>query len=520
MQKTADPNAAYLAQMRARGPASGLRTLDQATLARLLALQQGDGEGQWSGDGDLDGWAVDRRRDVTYGQGVDDAPAYGDLRTRIYRRTSHDPWKGDGDRSDVYDDKGNFYDTSSGDSEALSMAKFIAGSVGGYYAAGAANAAMGAGTGVTAAETLASGYGGLTEGATLVGDSVLTSGGTPLLGTTMADVGVMEAAAYGTGGLGAFDAAAGAVPPGGNTPPPGNQTPPPKPPPYTATDAAKLASTALKVAGGTGSGNGPGDGGDGVTTETDQRLIDAQLRSMDTQEALMQRMISNADMIMPFQRESLDFGLQTAREAYGDYRADRTYALGRRDQLTSLQDRMVADARNFENGNRSEELAGMAIADVNRGFTSATNQVARNMTRRGMDPNDGRWGSTIRQLVADRSLNQASAANSARADARKEGYALTDRAAGALGNSPGLALQTTGAGADAGGRPLGMTNTTSTAINNGLTPAAQLAGQWGNNATSMYRANQSNNGGDGGHDWAGYGALLAGGAKLWDAFGS
>lgn len=298
------------------------------------------------------------------------------------------------------------------------------------------------------------------------------------------------------------------APNGGNNPPPAKTGGPG----YTVRDGMQLASAGLRVAGSL-SGNGGGD-----VSDPDQRLIDAQLRSMDTQEALMQRMISNADMILPFQRESLDFGLKTAKEAYGDYRADRTYALSRRDQLTGLQDKMLADVRNFDTEAKREELAGKAIADVNQGFSSALNQTARSMSRRGMNPNDGRWGSAVRQLVADKTLAQAAAANNARADARKEGYALTDRAAGALAQSPGLALQSTAAGQGAGAQPIGMTGATAQSIQSGLAPAAQLAGQWGNNATSMYNAQQRSGGGSG-PDWGGYGALLAGAAKAWDAFG-
>lgn len=305
-----------------------------------------------------------------------------------------------------------------------------------------------------------------------------------------------------------------------NTPSTPNSPPTTKPggPGYTLRDGMQLASTTARVIGGLSGGNGSGNGGGGMDGEPDQRLVDAQLRSMDSQDALLQQMLANANMIMPFQRESLDFGLKTAKEAYSDYRADRAYALGRRNELSGLQDKMLADVRNFDTEDKREELAGKSIADVNQAFSSAMNQTGRMMSRRGQNPNDGRWASAVRTLIADKTLAQAAAANNARADARKEGYALTDRAAGALAQSPGLVTQSTTAGQGAGAQPIGMTAATSQTMQQGLQPAAQLAGQWGNNATNMYSAQQRSSGGNSGPDWGGYGALLAGAAKAWDAF--
>lgn len=528
--------------------------LTQEQLAQMLALRRepeiianGDAGPQWSGSGGSMpgkfgpeiGWDATQVQ-----QGTGDAMQFandpnGAGRWLISQPRNVSNW-GNNDTTDVWDGQGNYIGTSSGQTGLRGLATVLAAAAGGAYANGgfgtgslSGGAAGGAaGAGMTTAEQaafleanagafapggeIAAGYGNtwgvgadgiIGQGATMLAD------GSPIDPWKLDDPSNYsnEGNNYPNqqgGDQPASPANSSPNPNGGSNPPPGNKAP------YTVSDAARLASAGLRVAGSLDNG-----GGGGMDGDTDPRLLDAQLRSMDTQEQLMQRMIGNADMILPFQRDALEFGLRTAKEAYGDYRDDRTYALGRRDQLTGLQDRMISDARDFNTEARREELAGQAIADVNRSFSGALGQTARTMSRRGMDPNDGRWASAVRTLVADKTLAQAAAANNARADARKEGYALTDRAAGTLANSPGLALQTTAAGQGAGAQPLGMTNATATSIQNGIAPAAQLAGQWGNNATSMYNAQNRNNGG-GGSDWGGYGALLAGAAKAWDAFGS
>lgn len=505
--------------------------LTQEQLARMLALahdpqliQQGDGGEQWSArGGSMPGkfgptisWDPTMVQQGTGESMQMVADPNGAGRWLIAQPRNVSTW-GNNDTTDVWDGEGDYVGPSSGQTGLRGLATVLAAAAGGAYANGGFGAAQGAGAATTSGMTLAEQAAFLeaNAGALAPGGQIAAGYGT-----------TWGVGADGIIGQGATMMANGTPlnqgPPGGPSTPQTPNTPnnptTPKTPNWNLQDTARLAQAGLRVLGSATNDNGNG-GGD-VSGDTDQRLIDAQLRSMDTQEALMQRMISNADMILPFQRDSLQFGLQTAREAYGDYRADRTYALGRRDQLTDVQDRIINDARTFNPETRGEELAGQAIADVNRSYSSGLGAAARSMSRRGMNPNDGRWAPAVRTLLADKTLAEAAGANRARAGARAEGYALTDRAAGALAASPGLATQATGGAASAGAQPLGMTNATSTSIQNGLSPAAQLAGAWGNNATQMYSAQNRNNGGGGGTDWGGYGALLAGAAKAWDAFGS
>ena len=133
--------------------------LDPKLLQQLLAMI--NGTGQVSGTGDLSGWTADTRRDVigrTGGGGESSTEVYGDPITRLYQQTGHETWGQD--TANVFDAQGNYIGPSSGDSEALSLAKFIAASVGGYYGANALNGAMGgaaAGAGEAAASGMANG---------------------------------------------------------------------------------------------------------------------------------------------------------------------------------------------------------------------------------------------------------------------------------------------------------------------------------------------------------------------------
>lgn len=259
---------------------------------------------------------------------------------------------------------------------------------------------------------------------------------------------------------------------------------------------------------------------DGTSTDpaTDKDLLDRQIRALDSQEELMRRIIGNADMVMPFQREAMDFGLRTAREAYGDYRDDRGYALERRGELTRLQDQAVAEARDFNTEAKREELAGQASADVTRAFGNARGQTMRSMTRMGANPNDGRWGSEAARLLTDQTLAQAAAANGARRGARAEGRALTDRAAGFLSGAPALATQATGGGAAAGTAPVGIAGNSLTAMNSGLSTASTAAGNLGNVTNGVVNSRRNTNQ-DSGTDWGGYGALIGGLAKAYDVWG-
>jgi len=88
-----------------------------------------------------------------------------------------------------------------------------------------------------------------------------------------------------------------------------------------------------------------------------------------------------------------------------------------------LEDKIVADANNFDTEAKREELAGQAITDVNTAFDSARGQSARSLARVGVAPGSGRALSMENQVTTAQALAGAGAATKARRDASAEGYA-------------------------------------------------------------------------------------------------
>lgn len=221
----------------------------------------------------------------------------------------------------------------------------------------------------------------------------------------------------------------------------------------------------------------------------DPRLIDAQIRSMGIQDSSIQRLLANSESMMPLQREAMQFGLDTSRQAYADSREDRTFALGRRGMLSGVQDRIAADANNFNEQDRATELAGQGVAAVRQGLSNAQGMAMRNASRYGLS------GSSMANAMARNSLegvkSELMASNMARSAARAEGLQLTDRANNALAGYPSMASGLSGAGAGFGASGLTIANTGLAGMNSGYGAAGNMAGSMGQNATGMFGAQAS-----------------------------
>lgn len=223
----------------------------------------------------------------------------------------------------------------------------------------------------------------------------------------------------------------------------------------------------------------------------DPALIQAQLKSMGIQDTAIQEIMANAKELAPLQKEQMQFGLDSAKTAYDESQADRSWMLDRRGSLSTLQDKQVTDAANFDTEGRRSELAGAAMADVNQGFSSARDQASRGLSRMGVNPSSGRSLAMGNQTAIAQAAALAGAGTKARTDARTEGYALTDRASNALAGYPAMGMQATGAGASYGTAGLGLANTGLAGLNSGAGAAGSMAASMGSNATGMYGAQAS-----------------------------
>jgi hypothetical protein len=271
--------------------------------------------------------------------------------------------------------------------------------------------------------------------------------------------------------------------------------------------------------------HGKGGGGSSAPPP-DPRLIEAQIKSMGIQDQAIGDLRDMAARLAPIQQEQMQFGLDSSKTAYKQSQDDRGWMLGRRDMLTDSQNTMAADAKSFNTDEQANILAGKATADVNSAFSSARDQTARGMARRGVNPSSGAALATENQLTLAQAAAGAGAANNARTAARAEGRALTDRVTNSLAGYPSMATGATGAGAGFGATGLNIANTGLAGMSAGAQSAAGVAGQMGANAASMYgtmgtyKSNQDKlNQGEGtGSMLGGLGGAAMGAAKLYAAY--
>lgn len=229
-------------------------------------------------------------------------------------------------------------------------------------------------------------------------------------------------------------------------------------------------------------------GGKSSAPAPDPRLAEAQIRSINRQDDMMSRMLANSEELMPLQRQQMQFGLDSARTAYDQSQADREWMLSRRGALSSVQDRLIKDADEFDLEGRTSKMLGVADADVNEAFAASRGQMNRDLARSGVAPGSGRALAFANAGAIAQAGARASAANKVREAARAEGYALTDRAQNALAGYPAMGMSATGAGAGYGSMGLGLANQGLSGMNSGFGAVGGMAGQMGQNATSMYSA--------------------------------
>lgn len=248
----------------------------------------------------------------------------------------------------------------------------------------------------------------------------------------------------------------------------------------------------------------------------DPRLVEAQIRSMGIQDDVIKRVMQQSEEIQPLQKEQLQFGLDSARTAYDQSQQDRTWMLDRRGALTTMQDTLTQDARSFNTEDKANELAGKAMADVNQGFANAEGQQSRALARMGVNPSSGKALAIGNQTAIAKATALAAAGTGARDRARSEGYALTDRATNALAGYPAMGMQATQSGAGFGASGTTIANQGLAGMNSGYGAAGTMAGQMGQNATSMFgaQANYKNGADNAAANANPMGALLGAGAQL------
>lgn len=229
-----------------------------------------------------------------------------------------------------------------------------------------------------------------------------------------------------------------------------------------------------------------GKGGGYQPPPPDPRLVQAQIDSMGVQSQAIQQMMNNSNQMLPTQLAQMALGLKSSQTAYDQAQEDRGFMLSRRGMLEGRQNQSNQDAIEFNNPARREQLMRQAMADTQSAAANTQAMSNRAMERRGGNPYGGAALSMRNALDMNNTLAQTSAAMKTREAARQEGFQLNDRASNALAGYPAMGMQATSAGAGFGNMGLGSVNSALQGMNSGFTAAGGMAGQMGQNATSMY----------------------------------
>lgn len=231
------------------------------------------------------------------------------------------------------------------------------------------------------------------------------------------------------------------------------------------------------------------------TPAPDPALIAAQIKSMGIQDDVIQRIMANSDDMAPLQKAQMQFGLDSSKTAYQQSQEDREWALGKRDKLSGIQDKIAEDATAFDEEGRRRELAGEAGSDINQAFSSAAAQQQRQQQRMGVNPSSGAALAASNQAATSKALALAQAGTAAGRQAKAEGYALADRANNTLAGYPASVGSSAVTGAGLGASGLTMANAGLAGLNSGFSAAGGQAGAMGQNATGMFnaQANYKNN---------------------------
>lgn len=149
------------------------------------------------------------------------------------------------------------------------------------------------------------------------------------------------------------------------------------------------------------------------------------------------RLLENMDTATALSKQLQDFNLGLAQK-YDDRYWNTT---------AKYQDAFYRDVDRYNSDAEREKIAGEAIGDVRRGFSTARAIAGRDLARMGINPGSGRYAGQLKQLALDEALAGSAAGTQARRAAEDKGLGLKMTAAGMNANLPGA---TNAAGNSAG----------------------------------------------------------------------
>lgn len=208
--------------------------------------------------------------------------------------------------------------------------------------------------------------------------------------------------------------------------------------------------------------------------ELGQQALDWYRQAYEDQAPARKAAADRSNKISDAQLDAMNTQTRIAKEA-DDYT---------KGTFRPLEKSIVDDAENFDTEGKREQLAGLALGDVNQSFASARDQADRALSRTGVNPNDGRALAVNETLTGQQALAGADARNKARMQAITLAAAKKMDAASLGRNLPSQQATSAGLALNAGNASAGNAQTP-------VTLARQATDQVGQGFSTAISANNS-----------------------------
>jgi hypothetical protein len=144
-----------------------------------------------------------------------------------------------------------------------------------------------------------------------------------------------------------------------------------------------------------------------------KEALDFFRRAYEDQAPARQEATARANAVSDAQLASMTQN-QALSKDYADYQANT---------FRPMEQALVADAKNYDTQARRDEAAGSAMADVTQQAAAGREMQQRNLTRMGVNPNDGKFAALTSQMGLQEALGKAAAGTQARRNVETQGYA-------------------------------------------------------------------------------------------------
>jgi hypothetical protein len=151
------------------------------------------------------------------------------------------------------------------------------------------------------------------------------------------------------------------------------------------------------------------------------------MRALDLQQEYQEWSKSFYDELKPTLQALANQEMEIAEE---NRRRGQEYADYERTTYRPLEQKLVAEAQEYDTEAKREQLASRAAGDVSQAFGVVRQQAGRDMASRGLNPNSGRFAALNNQLSIQEALARAGSQTQARNQAEDLGYAKKLDAAG------------------------------------------------------------------------------------------